>query len=421
MNENMYHISINIAELLPRFIEAICIGLLIGLERERKRKDGDITFGGIRTSPLISILGFIAALAAEHTNDYVFIAVFLAFAMLLAVSYKNSGSNEPKGATTEISFLIVFMLGALVYWKFMLLSAMVAVVLMVFLAFKPQFRSFAFNLEDEDVYATVKFAIITVIILPLLPDQTYDPFEVLNPRKIWYLVILIAGINFIGYILFKLIGARKGIFLLSVLGGIASSTATTLSFTEQSKNAPALSRSFAAGIVLASTIMFPRILLIIYFINSSLAVSLIPHTTVLLVIGLTVSFFLFRTKTKAKVDDIQLANPFRLMFAVKFGLIFAAILFVSGMAQHYFGDSGIYISSFLSGFADVDAVALSLSEFSGGKIGVDVAIKGILIAFLSNSLVKSGIAAFFGAKEIRKYALIGFVPIIIFCGVVFFI
>lgn len=413
--------KVNLAEILPRLIETLFIGLLIGLERERKRKKGDLAFGGIRTTPLISILGFLAAMIAEATTVYVFISVFLSFSILVAISYHRSADQGEPGATTELTFLIVFILGALIYWDYMLISAVIAVIVLIFLTFKPQFRNFAFNIQDEDVYATIKFAIITIIILPLLPDQTYDPFEVLNPRKIWYLVILIAGINFTGYILFKLVGAKRGILLLSILGGIASSTATTLSFTERSKSAPELSRNFAAGIVLASTIMFPRILVIIYLINASLGESLLIPVGIIFAAGIITAFVLFNMREQVKLGNINLSNPFRLLFAFKFGLIFTAILFISSLAEHYFGSNGIYISSFFSGFADVDAVALSLADLAQFKITTDVALKGILIAFLSNSLVKAGIAAFFGAKEIRKYAILGFLPILLFCGIVFVI
>jgi len=410
---------VNLIEIAPRLIEAVFIGLLIGLERERKRKKGDLAFGGIRTTPLISILGFIAALVSGVTSIYVFIAVFLGFAMLVGISYHRAAETGETGATTELTFIIVYLLGALVFWNYMLISAVIAVILMIFLTFKPQFRSFAFRIEDEDVYATIKFAIITIIILPLLPDQTYDPFEVLNPRKIWFLVILIAGINFVGYILFKWIGAKKGILLLSVLGGIASSTATTLSFTERSKVAPGLSRNFAAGIVLASTIMFPRILMIVYFLNSTLAEKLFIPVGVIFIAGLISSLLLFRTKEKIKLDGITLSNPFRLLFAVKFGLIFAAILLFASVAQHYLGNQGIYLSSLFSGFADVDAVALSLAEISGSKITPEVALSGVLIAFFANTIVKAGIAVFFGSKYIKKYAVMGFLPIVVFCVIAF--
>ncbi|GJQ62848.1 MAG: hypothetical protein SCALA702_19010 [Melioribacteraceae bacterium] len=409
--------KINLAEILPRLIEALFVGLLIGLERERKRKKGDLAFGGIRTTPLIAILGFLAAMIAEVTTIFVFIAIFVSFSILVAISYHRSADHGEPGATTELTFLIVFVLGALIYFNYMLISAVVAVIILIFLTFKPQFRNFAFNIQDEDVYATIKFAIITIIILPLLPDQTYDPFGVLNPRKIWYLVILIAGINFVGYILFKLVGAKKGILFLSILGGIASSTATTLSFTERSKSTPELSRNFAAGIVLASTIMFPRILVIIYLLNAELGETLLLPVAIIFVTGIVTALVMFNMKEEVKLDNINLSNPFRLLFAFKFGLIFTAILFISSLAQHYFGDSGIYISSFFSGFADVDAVALSLADLAEIKITLEVAFNGILIAFFSNTLVKAGIASIFGAREIRKYAIPGFLPIILSCGI----
>jgi len=391
----------------------ILIGLLIGIERERRKKIGEKSFAGIRTFPLIAILGFLSALISSIIRTELYIVFFFVFGCLVAVSYYFSTKKGGVGGTNEITLLLIFVLGSLVYWDYILLSGAVAVILIIFLTFKTEFHAFAGKIEQEDIYATIKFAIITIIILPLLPDQTYGPFNVLNPRTIWYMVILIAGISFVGYIIFKLIGAHRGIQLLSVLGGLASSTATTLSFTHQSKMNTSLSRNFAAGIVLASTIMFPRILLIIFLVHQPLAEILLVPTAIFTLVGIVISFFLWRKTTTVPTEELNLTNPFRVFTALKFGLLFAVILVLSSAAQHYSGDSGVYITSIFAGFADLDAIALSMADLVRNTISIHVAATGIIIAFAANTVVKLGIASIFGSKELRKYSAIGFSVLIV--------
>jgi len=397
---------------LPEFwykiLVALLIGLLIGLERETKKKIGSHSFAGIRTFPLIAVYGFLAAFIAGIMSIYVYVIMFFVFGMLISISYYFAARDGKPGGTTEITLILVFILGSLVYWGFLLLPVAISVIMLIFLALKAEFRAFAGKIDQEDFYAAIKFAIITVIVLPLLPDKTFPPLDVFNPRKIWYMVVLIAGISFIGYVLFKLIGTKKGIQILSVLGGLASSTALTLSFTSRSKEAEPLSRNFAAGIILASTIMFPRVLLIIFVLNAQLGNRLIIPVSIFTVVGVLISYWLWRKDTGDSIQEVKLTNPFKLLFAIKFGLIFAAILFVSKAAQVYFGNRGTYFTSFFAGLADVDAIALSITELAGKVISSDVAFYSILLAFISNTVVKTFISSAFGSAGLKKYSLRGF-------------
>ncbi|MFH1195931.1 MAG: MgtC/SapB family protein [bacterium] len=391
---------------------AILIGLLIGIEREATQKKGEKAFAGIRTFPLISLLGFLTAFISSFTSFNLYIAFFLIFGILVSIAYFFSARQGELGGTTEIAFILVYILGSLIFWDYLLISAAAAVVVLTFLTLKSALHKFVGNVEMEDLYAAIKFAIITIIVLPLLPDENYGPFEVFNPRKIWYMVVLIAGISFIGYLLFKIVGTKKGIQLLSILGGIVSSTAVTLSFTSRSKEVEKLSRNFAAGIILASTIMFPRLLIVIYVLAPAVAQELLIPFFIFISVGIVVSLLLWKTTGSNQTDEIKLTNPFKVMFAVKFGLIFAVILFVSAAAQFYYGDRGIYIASFFSGFADVDAVALSMSDLVKTKITAQVAALAIVMASFANSLVKGFIASTMGSKELRRYISKGFAAII---------
>ena len=395
-------------DLLLRLLIAVLIGLLVGVERERNLRGDDQLFAGIRTYPLIAVLGFLSGLISSKTSDGVFIAIFFIYGFLVVTSYYFSAKKINMGGTSEISLILVFLLGYLVYLDYVLLSAIITFVIVSFLAFKSQLHKFADKISQEDIYATIKFALITLIVLPLLPNKTYDPFDVINPQKIWYLVVLIAGVSFIGYVLFKIIGTKKGIQLLSILGGLASSTAVTLSFTSLSKEHNLLSKSYAAGILMASSIMFPRVLLIIAVLNIELALKVAVPFLILFIFGIVFSSILWkRTKSKA-VEKVKIKNPFKVMFAVKFGILFAVILFIASAAQFYFGEKGIYLSSLFAGFADVDAIVLSLTQLTNQDLNIDTAAIGIVIACTANSIVKGFISSFLGSVEMRKYTLTGF-------------
>ena len=395
-------------DLLLRLLIAVLIGLLVGVERERNLRGDDQLFAGIRTYPLIAVLGFLSGLISSKTSAGVFIAIFFIYGLLVVTSYYFSAKKINMGGTSEISLILVFLLGYLVYLDYVLLSAIITFVIVSFLAFKSQLHKFADKISQEDIYATIKFALITLIVLPLLPNKTYDPFDVINPQKIWYLVVLIAGVSFIGYVLFKIIGTKKGIQLLSILGGLASSTAVTLSFTSLSKAHNLLSKSYAAGILMASSIMFPRVLLIIAVLNIELALKVAVPFLILFIFGIVFSSILWkRTKSKA-VEKVKIKNPFKVMFAVKFGILFAVILFIASAAQFYFGEKGIYLSSLFAGFADVDAIVLSLTQLTNQDLNIDTAAIGIVIACTANSIVKGFISSFLGSVEMRKYTLTGF-------------
>ncbi|GBD90175.1 hypothetical protein BMS3Abin04_00892 [bacterium BMS3Abin04] len=408
------HISAehNIPMLWYKIAITILIGLLVGIERERDKKSSKI-FAGVRTYPLIAILGFLAAFVTSFTSYIVYAAIFSVFGLLVIISYYFSSLKGGIGGTSEVTHFLVFLMGSLIFWNYILLASAIVIVVEVFLTFKSEFRAFAGKVDNEDIYAIIKFLIITIIILPLLPNETYGPFDVLNPRKIWYMVVLISGISFVGYILFKLLGANKGIFLLSILGGTASSTATTLSFAGQSKEIPGLSRNLAAGSVLASSVMFPRILFIIFLFNYKFAAELFLPMLIFTLVGAASSYFVWDKKGAQQAHEVNLTNPFKLMFAIKFGLLFGAILFVSAAANHYLGNEGVYYSSVFGGLADLDAMALSMVDMVQKLIPLKVAAVSIIIASTMNTVVKTFIATTLGSKELKKSAIIGFTPILI--------
>jgi uncharacterized membrane protein (DUF4010 family) len=406
--------------LWQKIFIALMIGLLIGVERERAKSPGEHYFAGIRTFPLISIFGFSCALISSFTTIYIFITGFILFGLLVAIEYFVTAQKGELGGTTELTLLLVYILGGLVFWEYFLLSTAIAVVITVFLSLKTKFRTFAGMVSEEDILATLKFLIITVIVLPILPNKNIDPFNIINPLKIWYFVILISGISFIGYILFKIIGSKKGIIILSLLGGLASSTAVTLSFSQRSKENKNYCSQFGSGILLATSVMYPRVLFIVFLLNPILSIKLIIPFFILSCITLYFSFVYKKNNTTAKENDLQLSNPFKLFFAIKFGFILMVLLFVSGMFNKFLGSSGIFLAAFIGGFASLDAAILSVVNVGTVKIDINIIATAILLAISANTIFKIFAIYFSAEKELRKYT---FTPlfiinlvIFIFCG-----
>ncbi len=394
--------------LVQKLAVAVLIGALIGLEREHSRPQGEKTFAGIRTFPLICILGFSAAMIASFTSVWVYVVIFVGFALLISTAYVFSALEGRYGGTSEISTLLAFLLGSLVYWNYIILAAIIGVIIVLFLSLKIQLHSFVGKVSGEDIYATIKLAIITVIILPLLPDKTYGPFDILNPRLIWYMVIFISGISFVGYVFVKLLGKEKGLSITGLMGGLVSSTAVTFSLSKKSKDNEILTGNCAIGILLASTIMYPRVFIVASVLNTKLAVELLLPLTIFTITGLLISKFMIRKVSTNKFEEIDIKNPFELKSALLFGLVFGLVIFISKAAEFYLGVEGVYAASAAAGITSVDAIVLTLANMAKHGLAESAAGIGIIIALVSNTVIKGLITIFYGNKELKKYTLKGF-------------
>lgn len=394
------------AELALRFGIALFIGVLIGLEREYARLKEEVkAFAGVRTFPLIALLGCCAALITELTSAGAFAVLALLLGLLIAIAYAVDAREGRVGLTSEVAAMVVFVCGALCYWDYLDLAAALAVVTFGFLTLKPQLHRLAARISNEDLYATLKFAIISLIILPVLPNQTYGPppFDAFNPYKTWLMVVFISGISFLGYVLIKVVGGKRGIGLTGLLGGLVSSTAVTLSFSERSQDHPNLSRPLALAIVLAWTVMFGRVIVEVAVLNQALLrVLWLPMVAAMAAGLLFCGLYYFGQRTD-ETSDIELANPFELGPAIKFGILYAVILIVAKAAQFYFAEAGLYAAAAVAGLADVDAITLSMAELAGsqGGIAIPVAARAIVLAVISNTVVKGAIALSVGSKSLR--------------------
>lgn len=387
---------------------SLLVGALVGIERERAQEEHRLLFAGIRTFPLIGLLGFLAALLGSAISPWMLGVLSVGFMALVVASYYLEARDGSHGATSEVAAMIVFVLGALIHAEYYSIAIASSVVLTLFLSLKDPLQKLVAHVQEEDIYATLKFAIITAIVLPVLPDATMGPLDVLNPRQVWYMVVLIAGISFAGYVLVKIFGSKKGLSLTGMMGGLVSSTAVTLSFSQKSREAPELGKTFASAIVLACTIMYPRILIEIAVVNRSLLAFMWPFLAILTASGVVASLLLLFGRRRQATTEVDLKNPFELMSAIKFGLIFALIIFVSKAAEIYLGSSGVFLAAGLAGLTDVDAITLSMANLSKSTITETTASISILIAVVVNTIVKAGIAFSLGSTALRKYTLPGF-------------
>jgi uncharacterized membrane protein (DUF4010 family) len=395
--------------LFYRFGAALVIGFLVGLQREYAYGDPDAEmFAGVRTFSLMGLVGCGGAMvAAELASPWPFVGVLVVLGLLITVAYFVSARQGNVGLTTEVAALLTVLAGALCYWEYMALAAALAVATTVLLSLKLELRRFVQRITREDVYATLKFAVITAIVLPVLPNQPYGPppLDVLNPYKIWLMIVFISGISFMGYILIKLVGPEQGIGLTGLLGGLASSTAVTLSLAQRSQEEQELARPFALAITVAWTVMFARVLVEVAALNTALLRVLWPPMVASAAVGLAYCAYLYLVQhTEKRQSDVPFANPFELGPAIKFGLIYAAILVLSKAAQMYLGSAGLYLSSFVAGLTDVDAITLSLAELSRAPGGVDLptAQRAILLAVMANTVAKGGIVLTAGAAALRR-------------------
>lgn len=392
--------------LALRFGAALGLGLLLGLERERKR-DAELLFGGVRTFALIALLGAVGAfMSRELEQGWLVVAVFVAVSALVVMSYATTAARGELGITTEVTALLAFVVGALCGWEKVGVASVATVVCLLLLTLKDFLHRLAQRVEIADVEATLKFAVISVIILPLLPNETFgpEPVNVINPYKIWLMVVLIAGLNFLGYLLVKVLGNEHGLVVTGILGGLVSSTAVTLSFSQRSRQEPATSSALALAIVVAWTVMFLRVVVMVGLVNRSLAGGLAVALGSMAATGLLVSLFL-RRRTRSRETGVVAAgaNPFELTEAIKFGLLFGVVTVVAKAAEAYLGAAGLYLAGAVAGLTDVDAISLSMANFAAtSPESLKIAQRTIVIAVLSNTLVKAGMAACMGAPGLRR-------------------
>lgn len=395
--------------LVQRLLLSALFGLLIGIERERRaaKKSQIVSFGGIRTYPLIAIFGAVSAFFGSTTNNiYVFPSAFLILGALVVMSYAfYSFKKKQTGLTSEISALATFFIGASTFYLPLFFSIVVTILVTLLLSLKESLHKFSRSMWQEEFYAVIKFVVITFIVLPLLPNETIDPWGLFNPYKTWYLAVIISAISFAGYVLVKFIGPERGIYSTGFIGGIVSSTSICSLFAKRARENKAVLIEYRNGALVSYISSIIKVAFVIYILNKGLFREIAPALASFIGFGLVLSSILiFKSISKGTVKkhDVALRNPFTITFALEFALLMTVVFVLAQLAQKYLGEAGIYIISFLSGLAKIDAITVSMSQLAGKSVLIDVAARAVMIGVFCSGLSKSVYAGIFGGKEFAR-------------------
>lgn len=396
--------------LTPFFLAMLVatgIGFIIGLEREYSGSVEKDNFAGLRTFPLVCIAGCLIAYLANVSSVWLITSGLSAFILFAAVAYWVRAKVGHTSLASEITLIITFILGILSGFHLMREALGAAVIVATILTLKGQFKQLVVRVTKEELYAFIKFIILALLLMPFLPNENYGPGNILNPREIGWIVVIVSSLSFIGYLLIKFVGAGKGILLTAFLGGMFSSTAVAWVFSSRSKEtSKELSQLYGAGIMLASAVMFVRVAVVSFIFNRQVFTLLVIPCGILCLISLLATFILAKKKAGviSSEQNISLGNPLNLLNAMGFAALFIVIMLAVYFADKWLGNAGLLISGIISGLTDVDAINISMSKFALSTGKVNIAVLTIVSAVLSNTLVKTFISIFKGSKELRKSA-----------------
>ncbi|MBI5891377.1 MAG: MgtC/SapB family protein [Nitrosomonadales bacterium] len=405
-------------EALPQFLTSFAIGLLIGLERERNPS----AKAGLRTFALVAVLGTLMALLSDKLGSpWLVIAGLLAIAGTIIAAYLNEPpveDNDP-GTTTVVALLLSYGLGVMIWFGLSKLAVMLAIGITALLYFKPELRGFTQRLTRRDLVAVLQFAVLSFIVLPILPNQDFGPYNAFNPYQAWMMVVLISGISLAGYAALHVVGTRYGAPLLGFLGGMVSSTATTMIYAKHGKTNQAMTHLAAAVIVIASMVVLLRLLVVSSVVAYGAVPTLLPVFAGGLIAGLVAAIYAWHKTIKGTELFVpETSNPAELHSAIGFGLLYVVVLLGSAWMADLAGSQGLYAVALVSGLTDVDAITLSsLRLFNLGQLNEQQTVAAITIAFLSNVAFKFGMVFFIGGRVLAKQVAIGFGAIA--CGVLF--
>jgi uncharacterized membrane protein (DUF4010 family) len=370
-----------------RFLVALALGFLVGLERESIKIDRKLIFGGVRTHPIISMFGFGCAWLSQVGAAFMLPVGLLSIALLTGVAYVAKIRADRFGTTSEVSALLTFITGALAMLVDVWIAMAMGIVNTMLLSEKAMLESYVERLSKVDFLATVKFLLVTLIILPVLPNKEFTQFHI-NPAKVWHIVIIVSTLGFVGYLLEKKFGSKLGLWMSGILGGVVSSTALTLSVGRMARNNPDRSSSALQAALLASSVMYLRVLVLIWFVNSSFLPGLWYRLVILAVVGVVLSLRTIRKElSSSESEKLELQNPFEIRPALGFALLFVILSVVTGFVKSTVGNSGLLGLSAIIGVSDIDPFILSLVQGSDGT--TQILTSAIVLAMMSNTIAKA--------------------------------
>ena len=404
-------------EMLASLLVSASLGALLGLERQwsgERANPADDTIAGARTFALWAVLGCLCAWLAQEQHAGFFLAGFVGMILFLSLFlYRRATRDRDIGLTTGAVGLTTYLLGGMVYWGYSRTAIIVTISLLLLLASKERVHGLSRKFTRTDVYQALQFAAVTGIVLPLVPDRDFGPYGAFNPWMIWLMVVLVSGLGFFGYVAVRVFGEDRGIPFTGLLGGLASSTATTLAMSRQSRAWPETGQLCALAVVLACTVMLGRVAVLVGAISPAALASTAPWLLLIALPGIFFALWSWRHLSRAQPAGTaarQVQNPLNLRIAIQFAILYALVVLVVRWANDGFGGSGVYWASFFSGLTDLDAISLSLAQLQrAGNIAATEAARAVIIAAGANSLLKAVLAISLGGPALR-------LPIILVLG-----
>jgi len=395
--------------LWHRLAVALGIGLIVGLERGWKTRDqhGGQRLAGLRTFAITALAGGVLAAASLPDRFAVLAAgTFVVGALIVAGYLISTPQQRDFGMTTELAMLTTFGLGAVAVLGAPLEATAAAVVMTLLLGLKTEFHSAIDKLDRPELLATLQLAAMAVILLPILPNRDLGPWGAVNPRVVGMLILLVAGLSYVGYFAVRMLGARLGLALTALLGGLSSSTAVTVAYARRARAEPALAAMLGAGIALAAATMVPRVAVELAAVNRSLLAALVPTLAALLLVPLAAAFYLVvRRRDNASGGDLKLGNPLQLRAALGFGALLIVLFIATAGLRRALGDAGTYTVAAIAALLDVDAVTLAMAQDSArGTLDAATAQRAIALAMLVNTGVKAVLAAALGGSRLLRSA-----------------
>ncbi len=408
----MSYVAPELATPVLAFSTALGIGLLVGMERERRPDSA----AGLRTFALVSMLGCLFAMLGERAGGgpwMLAVGLLVIAGAMIASNFSTQQEEQYRGFTSEAAIVVTYGLGAAVWYGYSTLAVMLAIATTVLLYFKAELKHISERTTPKDINSILQFGVLSMVILPILPNEDFGPYEAFNPRQVWWMVVLISGLAFAGYLALRIIGARHGAAVLGIFGGLASSTATTMMFSRHASEHRHLVRMAAIVILIANVMVMIRLWLVAGVVAPDLARPIAIVFSCGIVPGVLMALYGWKILAEAgELPMPEVKNPTELKTAISFGLLYAGVLLASAWLQEIAGNSGVYIVALASGLTDADASVLStLRMFNLEKIAGNEAVIAVTLALVANLIFKIGLVVSIGGSALARHALPGLLAI----------
>ena len=408
--------------IVARLAVAALAGLAVGLEREWSGHATGPTprFAGLRTFFLLGTLGGVAGWLASSESVgalAIGVALLIAGAALVVSAYFLTArpGGQAVEATTEVAALSVLALGALAGFGYLVVASGSAAVIVLALSEKKRLRAAVSRIGEAELRAALQFAVLALVILPLLPNETYGPLGGIQPRALWTVVLVFTGLNFVGYLARKAVGPARGYGITGLLGGLVSSTAVTFQFARMSKGDRALGTGLAIGVIGASTVLLPRVALVSAVLNHRVAIALVPFLLPAFIVGAAITAIaIWRQSEKEKSkDEEKLESPLKLWSAIRMALAFQLSLMAIAFVRDTLGARGVIASAALLGLTDMDALTLSMNRLGTTEELIELAARAIAVGVLANSVLKIVLVLTLGTGTFRRLAAMGIAALLL--------